>query len=73
MIYHLISFIRKDRNNSSGGLLIYFKDDIFVERVTALENDTDDTSWIKVGARGQPSFCVTCIDLNGRTMNTGHD
>jgi hypothetical protein len=33
------TFIRKDRNNSGGGLLIYFKDDIFVERVTDLEND----------------------------------
>ena len=66
-------FIRKDGNNSGGGLLIYFKDDIFVERVTALENDTDETIWIKVRARGQPSFCVTCIDLNGRTMNTEHD
>ena len=73
MIYDLISFIRKDRNNSGGGLLIYFKDDIFVERVAALEHDTDETSWIKVRARGQPSFCVICIDLNGRTMNTGHD
>ena len=67
------TFIRKDRNNSGGGLLIYLKDDIFVERVTALENDTDETIWIKVRARGQPSFCVTCIDLNGRTMNTEHD
>ena len=28
------TFIRKDRNNSGGGLLIYFKDDISVERVT---------------------------------------
>jgi hypothetical protein len=36
------TFIRKDRNNSGGGLLIYFKDDIFVERVTDLENDTDE-------------------------------
>jgi hypothetical protein len=26
------TFIRKDRNNSGGGLLIYLKDDIFVER-----------------------------------------
>jgi hypothetical protein len=24
-------------------------------------------------SRGQPSFFVTLIDLNGRTMNTGHD
>ena len=31
------TFIRKDRNNSDGGLLIYFKDDICVERVTDLE------------------------------------
>jgi hypothetical protein len=41
------TFIRKDRNNSGGGLLIYFKDDIFVERVT------DETIWVKVRARGQ--------------------
>jgi hypothetical protein len=57
MIYYLIffskTFIGKDRNNSGGGLLIYFKDDIFVERVTVLENDTDETIWIKVRTRGQ--------------------
>jgi hypothetical protein len=52
MIFHLISFIRKDRNNSGGGLLIYFKDDTFVERATALGNDTDETIRIKVKARG---------------------
>jgi hypothetical protein len=39
---------RKDHNNSGGGLLIYFKDDISGERVTVLENDTDETIWIKV-------------------------
>ena len=44
---------RKDRNNSGGGFLIYFKDDISGERVTDLENDTDETIWIKVRARGQ--------------------
>jgi hypothetical protein len=44
---------RKDHNNSGGGLLIYFKDDISGERVTVLENDTDETIWIKVRARGQ--------------------
>jgi hypothetical protein len=57
MIYYWIffskTFIGKDRNNSGGGLLIYFKDDIFVERVTVLENDTDETIWIKVRTRGQ--------------------
>jgi hypothetical protein len=48
------TFIRKDCDNSGGGLLIYFKDDIFVERgVTDLENDIDETIWIKVRARGQ--------------------
>ena len=47
------TFIRKDRNNSGGGLLIYFKDDISVERVTDLENDTDETIWTKVRAGGQ--------------------
>ena len=36
------TFIRKDRNNSGGGLLIYFKDDIFaymptLERLKAVE------------------------------------
>ena len=67
------TFIRKDCNNSGVGLLIYFKDDISVERVTDFENDTDEAIWIKVRARGQPSFCVTLIDLNGRTVNTGHD
>jgi hypothetical protein len=46
-------FSKNDRNNSDGGLLIYFKDDIFVERVTVLENDTDETIWIKVRTRGQ--------------------
>ena len=39
---------RKDHNNSGGGLLIYSKDDISGERVTVLENDTDETIWIKV-------------------------
>jgi hypothetical protein len=67
------TFIRKDRNNSGDGLLIYYKDDISVERVTDLENDTDEAILIKVRARGQPSFCVTLINLNERTMNTGHD
>ena len=67
------TFIRKDRNNSGDGLLIYYKDDISVERVTDLENDTDEAILIKVRARGQSSFCVTLINLNGRTMNTGHD
>ena len=47
------TFTRKDRNNSGGGFLIYFKDDISGERVTVLENDTDETIWIKVRARGQ--------------------
>jgi hypothetical protein len=37
------TFTRKDSNNSGGELLIYFKDDISVERVTVLENDTDET------------------------------
>ena len=46
------TFIKKDRNNSGGGLLIYFKDDIS-ERVTVLENDTDEAIWIKVRATGQ--------------------
>ena len=32
---------RKDHNNTSGGLLIYFKD-ISVERVTGLQNNVDD-------------------------------
>jgi hypothetical protein len=39
---------RKDSNNSGGELLIYFKDDISVERVTDLENDNDETIWMKV-------------------------
>jgi len=36
------TFIRKDHNIPGGGLLIYFKDDISVERVTGLENDVDE-------------------------------
>jgi hypothetical protein len=32
----------KDHNNTGGGLLIYFKDHISVERVTGLQNDVDD-------------------------------
>jgi hypothetical protein len=51
--FFLKTFIRKDRNNSGGGPLIYFKHDIFVERFTDLENDTDETIWIKVRIRGQ--------------------
>ena len=33
---------RKDHNNTGGGLRIYFKDHISVERVTGLQNDVDD-------------------------------
>jgi hypothetical protein len=33
---------RKDHNNTGGGLLIYFKDHISIERVTGLQNDVDD-------------------------------
>ena len=36
------TFTRKDHNNTGGGLLIYFKDHISVERVTGLQNDVDD-------------------------------
>jgi len=36
------AFTRKDHNNTGGGLLIYFKDDISVDRVTGLQNDVDD-------------------------------
>jgi hypothetical protein len=36
------TFTRKDHNNTGGGPLIYFKDDISVERVTGLHNDVDD-------------------------------
>jgi hypothetical protein len=45
--------IRKDRSNSGGGLLLYVKDDIFVERVTDLVNDTHETIWMKVRGRRQ--------------------
>ena len=37
------SFLRKDRNNSGGGLLIYFKSDVVFQRKLALENDVDET------------------------------
>ena len=58
MIHHLVSFQNPSlemiviTRNKGGGLFIYFKDDIFVERVTDLENVTDETIWIKVRARG---------------------
>ena len=36
------TFTRKDHINTGGGLLIYFRDDISVERVTGKQNDVDD-------------------------------
>ena len=33
---------RKVPNIPGGGLLIYFKDDLYVARVTGLENDVDE-------------------------------
>jgi hypothetical protein len=47
--------------------------DISVERVTGLENDSDETIWINFELEIKPSFCVTLIDLNGWTMITEHD
>ena len=45
--------------------------DISVERVTGLENDSDEAIWINLEIK--PSFCVTLIDLNRWTMNTEHE
>ena len=43
---------RKDRNNSGGGLLIYAKENIKIDRKSELENDVDETIWVEVHAKG---------------------
>ena len=52
-------FVCKDCNSSGGGILIYFKDDIIVDRITDLENETDETVWVKVHTKGQ-NFLLCC-------------
>ena len=39
---------RKDRTNNGGGVLVYFREGLFVSRRLDLENDIDETKWIKV-------------------------
>ena len=42
------NIIRKDRNNSGGGVLIYTKDDLVVNRKNEYENSIDETLWVEV-------------------------
>ena len=53
------NIIRKDRNNSGGGVLIYTKDDLVVNRKNEYENPIDETLWVEVRGRGQ-KFLLCC-------------
>ena len=44
--------IRKDRNRSGGGLLIYVKDYLIVQRKPELENYIDETLWVEIRGNG---------------------
>ena len=44
--------IRKDRNRSGGGLLIYVKDYLIVQRKPELENYIDETLWVEIRDNG---------------------
>lgn len=62
--------IRKDRNNFGGGLLIYVKDDIGILRRNDLENQSDETLWVEIRAKGQ-TFLL-CNTYRPPESNDGH-
>ena len=53
------NIIRKDRNNSGGGILIYSKEDVAVIRKKEFENPIDETVWIEIRGKGQ-TFLLCC-------------
>ena len=53
------NIIRKDRNDSVGGLLIYTKDDIAVVCRHELENHVDESIWVEIRGKGQ-HFLLCC-------------
>ena len=44
---------RKDRTNHGGGVLVYFREGLSVSRRLELENDIDETIWVKVMFQNQ--------------------